>query len=95
MQAPSPRRTAATLEQSARSGTAHPRYRMTEMTALAEQFPDRVFVGSVDATDTSAVTAFIKEAAAHLGPIDALVNNAAISPKGMELVEKLGVKDVA
>ena len=29
VQAPSPRRTAATLEQSARSGTAHPRYRMT------------------------------------------------------------------
>lgn len=56
-----------------------------EMTALAEQFPDRVFVGSVDATDTSAVTAFIKEAAAHLGPIDALVNNAAIGQDSLHV----------
>jgi 3-oxoacyl-[acyl-carrier protein] reductase len=56
-----------------------------EMAALAQEHPDRVFVGSVDATDAAAATRFIKDAAAHLGPIDALVNNAAIGQDSMHM----------
>ena len=42
--------------------------------------PDRVVAASVDVTDVKAITAFLKEAESRLGPIDALVNNAAIGP---------------
>lgn len=56
-----------------------------EMTALAEQHPDRVFVGSVDATDSAAVATFIKQASDRLGPIDALVNNAAIGQDSLHV----------
>lgn len=56
-----------------------------ELQQLAAQRPDDVHIGSVDITDESAVRTFIKEAAAHLGPIDALVNNAAIGQDSLHV----------
>lgn len=56
-----------------------------EMEALAAEYPDRVFVGSVDATDHKAAVSFIKDASAHLGPIDGLVNNAAIGQDSLHV----------
>lgn len=56
-----------------------------ELQRLAQERPDEVYVDSVDITDTKAVTAFIKSAAAALGPIDALVNNAAIGQDSLHL----------
>lgn len=52
---------------------------------LAGQYPDRTFFADVDATDHQAVTAFVKAAAATLGPLDALVNNAAIGQDSMHV----------
>lgn len=56
-----------------------------ELQAVADAQPDRVHVGSVDATDYAAGAAFIKEAAAHLGPIDGLINNAAIGQDSLHV----------
>lgn len=56
-----------------------------ELKALAAERPDDVHIGSVDITDEKAVRTFIKEAAAHLGPIDALVNNAAIGQDSLHI----------
>lgn len=56
-----------------------------ELEALAAAHPDRVHVASVDATDSKALTAFVKEAGAKLGPIDSLVNNAAIGQDSLHI----------
>lgn len=56
-----------------------------ELQAVADANPDRVHIGSVDATDSSAVAGFIKEASAKLGPIDGLVNNAAIGQDSLHV----------
>lgn len=56
-----------------------------ELTELAQAHPDRVFVRGVDATDLKAVQAFIKDAAAALGPFDGLVNNAAIGQDSLHV----------
>ena len=56
-----------------------------ELTALAEQYPDRVHVASVDATDEAAVRSFLKDAERALGPIDGLVNNAAIGQDSLHV----------
>ena len=56
-----------------------------ELEQLAAQQPDKVFVASVDATDSKAVTRFIKDAEKALGPIDALVNNAAIGQDSLHV----------
>jgi 3-oxoacyl-[acyl-carrier protein] reductase len=56
-----------------------------ELEALAAEHPDRVLAASVDATDAKAVNAFLKEAEAHLGPIDALVNNAAMGQDSLHI----------
>lgn len=56
-----------------------------ELKALAAEHPDRVLAGSVDATDTKAVTAFVKEASKTLGPVDGLVNNAAIGQDSLHV----------
>jgi 3-oxoacyl-[acyl-carrier protein] reductase len=56
-----------------------------ELQAVADEHPDRVYIASVDATDQAAVTAFVKAAAAHLGPIDGLVNNAAIGQDSLHV----------
>jgi 3-oxoacyl-[acyl-carrier protein] reductase len=56
-----------------------------EMTKLAEAQPDRVHVGSVDVTDEKAAQAFVREAEKALGPIDGLVNNAAIGQDSLHV----------
>lgn len=56
-----------------------------ELEALAQEHPDRVLAGGVDATDPKAVNAFLKEAERTLGPIDALVNNAAMGQDSLHL----------
>ena len=56
-----------------------------ELAALAQAEPDRVVAGGVDATDAKAVNAFIREAEAKLGPVDALVNNAAMGQDSLHL----------
>ena len=56
-----------------------------ELKELAAAEPARVHVDSVDVTDPAAVTAFVKDAAGRLGPIDALVNNAAIGQDSLHV----------
>lgn len=56
-----------------------------ELTALAEAHPGSVLAGAVDVTDQGAVTAFLKEAERTLGPLDGLVNNAAIGQDSLHL----------
>lgn len=56
-----------------------------ELQAVADANPDRVHIASVDATDLKAVNAFIKEASAKLGPLDGLVNNAAIGQDSLHV----------
>ncbi len=56
-----------------------------ELEALASAHADRVHVASVDATDRQAVAAFLKAAEARLGPIDALVNNAAVGQDSLHV----------
>lgn len=56
-----------------------------ELEALAAEHPHRVHIASVDATDAKAVTAFIKEAERKLGPVDGLVNNAAIGQDSLHV----------
>jgi len=56
-----------------------------ELTELAVAHPDDLAIGSVDVTDLAAVTAFIRTSAAQLGPIDALVNNAAIGQDSLHI----------
>lgn len=56
-----------------------------ELNDLAESFPDRLYVDSVDVTDASALNRFVKRAQEQLGPIDALVNNAAVGQDSMHM----------
>lgn len=56
-----------------------------ELTERAQANPDAVHVGAVDTTDQAAVTAFLRAAEASLGPIDGLVNNAAIGQDSLHV----------
>lgn len=56
-----------------------------ELEELARQHPTSLHVGSVDVTQTEQLTGFIRESAAKLGPIDALVNNAAIGQDSLHM----------
>ena len=56
-----------------------------ELKELALLHPMSLHVGSVDVTDTAGLTAFLRESAAKLGPIDALVNNAAIGQDSLHI----------
>lgn len=56
-----------------------------ELEVLATEYPGRVFVASVDATDEKAVRRFLKDTEAKLGPIDGLVNNAAIGQDSLHV----------
>lgn len=49
-----------------------------ELADLAGQHPDQVFAGALDVTDVAAGRAFVLEAESRLGPVDGMVNNAAI-----------------
>jgi 3-oxoacyl-[acyl-carrier protein] reductase len=56
-----------------------------ELEELAAAHPGDVHVGAVDVTDATAVATFVREAAEHLGPIDALVNNAAVGQDSLHI----------
>jgi 3-oxoacyl-[acyl-carrier protein] reductase len=56
-----------------------------ELEKLAGEHPDSVHVDSVDANDSAAVTRFVKATAERLGPIDALVNNAAVGQDSLHV----------
>lgn len=52
---------------------------------LAKAHPEQVHVASLDALDEGAVARFIKEAEEALGPIDGLVNNAAVGQDSLHM----------
>ncbi|SCF25245.1 3-oxoacyl-[acyl-carrier protein] reductase [Micromonospora matsumotoense] len=54
-----------------------------ELEKLAAEHPDRVHVGAVDVTDLSAAQGFVRAVEARFGPIDGLVNNAAVGQDSM------------
>ncbi|GAB3957512.1 hypothetical protein GCM10027614_73130 [Micromonospora vulcania] len=56
-----------------------------ELEKLAAEHPDRVHVGSVDVTDLSAAQAFVREVEQRLGPIDGIVNNAAVGQDSLHV----------
>lgn len=56
-----------------------------ELTALVEKYADQLHVGSVDVNDAKATQAFVKEVEEKLGPIDGLVNNAAIGQDSLHV----------
>jgi 3-oxoacyl-[acyl-carrier protein] reductase len=56
-----------------------------ELEKLAAEHPDRVHVGSVDVTDQQASQAFVKEVEQRLGPIDGIVNNAAVGQDSLHV----------
>ena len=56
-----------------------------ELEKLAAEHPDRVHVGSVDVTDLKAGQAFIRQVEEKLGPIDGVVNNAAVGQDSLHV----------
>jgi 3-oxoacyl-[acyl-carrier protein] reductase len=56
-----------------------------ELTALAEKYPDQLHAGSVDINDTKAGQAFVQEVEDKLGPIDGVVNNAAVGQDSLHV----------
>jgi len=56
-----------------------------ELENLAAEHPDTLHVGTVDVTDAAGIATFIREAAARLGPLDALVNNAAVGQDSLHI----------
>ncbi|MEV6411729.1 SDR family NAD(P)-dependent oxidoreductase [Kribbella sp. NPDC051718] len=56
-----------------------------ELTALATKYPEELHVGSVDVNDAKATQAFVKEVEEKLGPIDGLVNNAAVGQDSLHV----------
>ena len=56
-----------------------------ELSALGEKYPDHLHYGSVDINDSAAGQAFVKAVESTLGPIDALVNNAAIGQDSLHV----------
>jgi len=56
-----------------------------ELTALGEKYPDQLYYGSVDINDAAAGQAFVRAVETALGPIDGLVNNAAIGQDSLHV----------
>ncbi|MFG1627756.1 SDR family NAD(P)-dependent oxidoreductase [Kribbella sp. NPDC049227] len=56
-----------------------------ELTALGEKYPDHLYYGSVDINDAAAGQAFVRAVETALGPIDGLVNNAAIGQDSLHV----------
>src|SRR5262245_66448087 len=56
-----------------------------ELTALADKYPDQLHTGSVDINDAMAGQAFVKEVEEKLGPIDGIVNNAAVGQDSLHV----------
>ncbi|MGC5022896.1 SDR family NAD(P)-dependent oxidoreductase [Micromonospora sp. DT47] len=61
-----------------------------ELEKLAAEHPDRVHVGSVDVTDLKAAQAFVREVEERLGPIDGMVNNAAVGQDSLHVHTSTG-----
>jgi 3-oxoacyl-[acyl-carrier protein] reductase len=59
-----------------------------ELTALGEKYPDHLYYGSVDVNDAEAGQAFVRAVETTLGPIDGLVNNAAIGQDSLHVHTK-------
>jgi 3-oxoacyl-[acyl-carrier protein] reductase len=56
-----------------------------ELAKLADQHPERLHAGSVDVTDPKAGQDFVKEVETRLGPIDGVVNNAAVGQDSLHV----------
>ena len=56
-----------------------------ELQKLVAEHPDRAYAGSVDVTDAKASQDFVKEVEVRLGPIDGIVNNAAIGQDSLHV----------
>lgn len=56
-----------------------------ELTELTSKYPDHLYAGSVDINDTPVVQAFVKTVESTLGPVDGLVNNAAIGQDSLHV----------
>ncbi|MBM0261129.1 SDR family NAD(P)-dependent oxidoreductase [Micromonospora sp. 4G55] len=61
-----------------------------ELAKLAAEHPDRVHVGAVDVTDPAATQAFVREVEERLGPIDGVVNNAAVGQDSLHVHTSTG-----
>lgn len=55
------------------------------LASLERANPGQVMAGSVDITNSADVDSFLREASAHLGPLDGLVNNAAVGQDSLLL----------
>ncbi len=73
-----------TLERGAKVATFS-RSLTPEIEELLASKPDQIYAAPLDINDEPGGKAFIKEASAKLGPIDSLVNNAAIGQDSMHL----------
>ncbi|GAB3578491.1 SDR family NAD(P)-dependent oxidoreductase [Calidifontibacter terrae] len=56
-----------------------------EIEQLLQENPDRLYAAPLDINDEAGGRAFLKAASAALGPVDALINNAAIGQDSMHL----------
>lgn len=56
-----------------------------ELAALADHDPDHMYAAPVDITDARAGQAFVREAETRLGPVDGIVNNAAIGQDSLHV----------
>ncbi|TBL32343.1 SDR family NAD(P)-dependent oxidoreductase [Verrucosispora sp. SN26_14.1] len=56
-----------------------------DLAKLAEARPDRVHVDPVDVTDRAATQAFLRAAEERLGPVDGVVNNAAVGQDSLHV----------
>jgi 3-oxoacyl-[acyl-carrier protein] reductase len=56
-----------------------------ELAALAEEHPEDVYAAPVDITDAAEGQAFAREAESRLGPVDGIVNNAAIGQDSLHV----------
>ncbi|MFJ6197841.1 SDR family NAD(P)-dependent oxidoreductase [Micromonospora sp. NPDC092111] len=56
-----------------------------ELEKLAAEHPDRVHAGAVDVTDLPAAQTFVRAVEERLGPIDGLVNNAAVGQDSLHV----------
>ena len=56
-----------------------------ELTTLADKYADQAHVGSVDVNDAKAAQTFVKEVEEKLGPVDGIVNNAAVGQDSLHV----------
>jgi 3-oxoacyl-[acyl-carrier protein] reductase len=56
-----------------------------ELDKLAAEHPDRLHTGAVDITDVAACQDFVKQVETRFGPIDGIVNNAAVGQDSLHV----------